>query len=98
MKTFGILAAAAVLGAPALASATPAPDAATQVTVRYGDLDLNRRSDDRVLLHRIRDAALEACGASPFSIADYRWAVRRSACYRSNVRRAAAEAGLSPPS
>jgi UrcA family protein len=97
MKTIGILAVAAVLAAPTLASATPAPNGSVQVSVRYSDLDLNRRGDDQILLHRIRDAALEACGASQFSVPDYRWAVRRSACYRSNVRRAAAEVGLVAP-
>ena len=37
------------------------------------------------MLGRIGDAALEACGASTFSLPEYRAAVRRSDCYRGGV-------------
>jgi UrcA family protein len=80
------------LAAPTLATAA-AGDPSTAVAVRYGDLDLNRTSDARVLLDRIKDAALDACGADRSSLREYRFAVQRSACYRAGVTHAVAELG-----
>ncbi len=90
MKTF-VIAAAALFAAPMLAHAQPlASDQPTAVAVRYQDLDLNRRADAHVVLGRISDAALEACGASSFSLPDYRASVQRSDCFRRGVQQAVA--------
>jgi UrcA family protein len=77
----------------ALATAMAAPvamasDSPSVVPVAYGDLNLSSPHDSAVLLHRLREAALEACGASDFSVADYRRSVERSACYRESMDRA----------
>lgn len=65
----------------ALAIATPgiARDVAgitTQVRVK-------RVANVRTMERRLQAAALEACGASDFSFAEYRAAVAKSDCYRS---------------
>ena len=95
MKTL-TLAVAAGLTAMSLqvAQAQPASDTTPQVAVRYGDLDLSRAGDAKVLLHRLQSAALQACGASDFSLAPYRDAVQRSACYRQGLARAVDTVGL----
>ncbi len=74
--------------APALA-ASPG----TAVPVAYGDLDLGNQADAAVLLGRLRHAAMQACGASDFSVPDYRWAVARSACFRHSLERAVQTVG-----
>lgn len=93
------LALAAAVAAPSVAQVSEA-DAAraienlpTSVAVKYGDLDLNSQQGSATMLQRIRDAALEACGASSFSVQDYRWATQRSACYRRGVDHAVAQLG-----
>ena len=70
------------------AAEAAAAGAQTTIAVRYGDLDLNRPSDARILYHRLQTAALQACGASDFSVAPYRDAVQRSACYRDGLAQA----------
>lgn len=64
-----------------------------QVSIKVGDLDLNSQDGSAAMLQRIRDAALQACGASSFSLPDYRWAVKRSDCYRMSMGRAVADLG-----
>ena len=61
-----------------------------QVTVKTRDLDLSSPAGATTMLQRIRNAALEACGASSFSVPDYRWAMKRSTCYHSSVGQAVA--------
>jgi UrcA family protein len=61
-----------------------------QVAVKFGDLNLATQNGADAMLQRISHAALEACGASSFSIPDYRWATKRSGCYRGSVDRAVA--------
>lgn len=63
----------------------------TQVAIRFGDLDLASQQGSAAMLQRISHAALEACGASGFSVPDYRWATRHSGCYRSSMDRAVAD-------
>ena len=84
------LAAAARAQSPEADAAAEAynADASTAVAVHYGDLDLSRASGARTLYHRLQAAALEACGASEFSVAPYRDAVRGSACYRQGLDQA----------
>ena|SRR5579875_2096896 len=85
------LLAAALLATPFAAQAQAlASDQPTAVAVTARDLDLNNPSDANRMLGRLGDAALEACGASPFSLPQYRDAVRRSDCYRNGVDQAVA--------
>jgi UrcA family protein len=67
-----------------------------QVAIRFGDLDLASQQGSATMLQRISHAALEACGASSFSVPDYRWAMKNSACYRGSMDRAVAK--LATPS
>ena len=86
-----LIAAAAVLAAPVFASAQQlASNQPTTVAVHFQDLDLANRVDADTLLRRIGDAALEACGASSFSLPDYRAAVQHSDCYLSGIDQAVA--------
>ncbi|MHB8283380.1 MAG: UrcA family protein [Caulobacteraceae bacterium] len=90
MKTLTLLTLAA-LALPALAHATPSADLTSDtahVKVSFSDLNLDRTRDASVLLERVQTAALESCGASTFSLPDYRDAVQRSACYRAGVAQA----------
>ena len=90
MKTLTLLALAAALTIPALAHASSlgaAPET-THVKVSFDDLNLDRGRDAAVLLGRVQTAALESCGASSFSLPDYRDAVQHSTCYRAGVAEA----------
>lgn len=64
-----------------------------RVAVRTHDLDLNSQAGSAVMLQRISRAAQQACGASSFSVPDYRWAIKRSDCYRNSMDRAVADLG-----
>lgn len=75
------------------APAAVASDRQDAVRVVYRDLDLTSPRDSAVLLRRLRAAALTACGASDFSVPDYRRAVEHSACYRDSMDRAVAAVG-----
>lgn len=64
----------------ALAIATPGiarggEGITTQVRVK-------RVADTRTMERRLRDAAIEACGGSDFSFAEYRAAIAKSDCYK----------------
>ena len=65
----------------------------TAVAVKYSDLDLGSRQGSVVMLGRLHEAALNACGSSEFSVPDYRRAVERSDCYRESMDRAVADVG-----
>ena len=69
------------LSAPAIA----AGDEATMVKVRHVDTAVQTRADADQLLGRLGTAAMEACGASGFSLSQYQRAVRGSACWRSSM-------------
>ena len=62
-----------------------------KVAVRTHDLDLNSQAGSATMLQRISRAAQEACGASSFSVPDYRWATKRSDCYHDSMGRAVAD-------
>jgi UrcA family protein len=80
------LAAAAPLAMPAHA------DRPTAVEVRFNDLDLNQPSDAAIMLGRLDQAAMQACGASPFaSLREYRLSIRWSRCYADGMSRAISE-------
>jgi UrcA family protein len=63
----------------------------TAVAVKYGDLDLSTRQGSVVMLGRLHEAALNACGANEFSFAEYRRAVAQSACFENSMTRAVAD-------
>jgi UrcA family protein len=86
-----------ILFALALAAATPAAmpayaDGPAAVGVRFSDLNLNQPTDAAIMLDRLDQAAMQACGAFPFSsLREYRVAVRGSQCFTRSLSRAVAE-------
>jgi UrcA family protein len=79
--------AAPVFGhASALSNQQPA-----SVRLRYHAESLETSKAAADMLRRIDGAALEACGASDFSLKMYRDTVQASACYRKGVSQAVAE-------
>ena len=76
-----------------LASATSEDH--VSVTVRYHDGGLDRPREAAQMLRRIDSAALEACGAAPGSLREYREAVGKSACHEDGVSRAVADLNIS---
>ena len=85
MRTLATCALALVLAAPMVGHAASPSDTVTSIGVRYGDLNLSRPRDAAVMVHRLQSAALQACGASDFSLPEYRDAVRRSTCYTAGI-------------
>jgi len=65
--------------------AGPVGSETTEIHLRYHRQDLASPSAARRLLVRIGDAALEACGASAFSLAEFKIATRDSQCWRKAV-------------
>ena len=90
MKRLMASALAFCLTVPIAGAAMAHSDAATQVPVRYGDLDVSGASGAAVMLQRIDDAATEACGAPWGSLREYRLSVQRSTCHRQSMERAVA--------
>ena len=88
MKRLAIAALALSLVAPAVGQAAQAGNEGTSVRVSYGDLNLTSSKDAALVLERLRTAALGACGASDFSLKDYRESVKRSGCYTASLDRA----------
>ena len=70
------------LATPLLAASN---DEATAVAVRQVNLPAETSVQAQRLLGRLSDAAMEACGASSFSVMQYRQAVRGSACWRTSM-------------
>ena len=58
---------------------------ATPIRVRYSQGELTNPAAARHLLKRIGDAALESCGASTFSVAEVKTAIRASRCWKDAV-------------
>jgi UrcA family protein len=63
------------------------------VPVTYGDLDLSSPDGAQVMLHRLHEAALNACGADDGSVTPYKWAIHRSNCYHRSMDQAVADLG-----
>ena len=61
--------------------ATPPGLVTTEIRVRYDQRDLTSPAAAHRLLRRIRDAALESCGASPFSLPEFKAATVASRCW-----------------
>lgn len=94
----GILAAACVGVGLVASSASAAPSAGggtadSPVTVRipFRKADTDSPASARRLFGRIDEAAMEVCGASPFSFAEVRRTVRQSDCWRRSVSAAVAQ-------
>ena len=88
-----ILAVSCALATAMAAPAAMASDSPAVVRVAYGDLNLSSPHDSAVMLRRLHEAALEACGASSFSVPDYRRAIEHTACYRDSMDRAVSAVG-----
>jgi UrcA family protein len=71
----------------------PTGSETTEIRLRYDRRDLTSPAAARRLLVRIGDAALEACGASPFSLAEFKIATRSSRCWRDAVDRTVSRIG-----
>jgi len=54
----------------------------TEIRVRYERRELSSPAAARRLLRRIGDAALDACGVSSFSLAEFKTATVGSRCWR----------------
>lgn len=67
------------------ASVQAANEEPTAIAVRHIDPALGSAREAKVLLNRLSNAAMEACGASSFSVAQYRQAVHDSACWRTSM-------------
>jgi len=77
-------------------SAFPAAarDADEVVTVRLRHVvEPGSTAEAEHLLNRIEAAQAEACGATTFSLAEYRQAIRRGPCWREGVARTVAAVG-----
>jgi UrcA family protein len=68
--------------------AAPTGLVTTEIRVRYDHRDLTSPAAARHLLRRIRDAALESCGASPFSLPEFKAATLASRCWSDAVENA----------
>jgi UrcA family protein len=65
--------------------AEPTGSETAEIRLRYDRRDLTSPAAAHRLLVRIGDAALVACGASPFSLAEFKMATRSSRCWRAAV-------------
>jgi UrcA family protein len=72
-------------GAASESLAAPEGWGTNAITVRYNRMELTSAGGARNLLKRIGDAALESCGASPFSLAEFKAATEQSRCWRAAV-------------
>ena len=70
-----------VLAGPVLA----ANEDATAVAVRHVNLAPETGTQANQLLSALSKGAMEACGASSFSLSEYRQAVRHSACWLTSM-------------
>ena len=63
---FLLIASATFLTANAQAQDSTPRTKAIQISVAYGDLDLDKPADARILFSRLEEAAKRACGPKPF--------------------------------
>jgi UrcA family protein len=75
--------------------ASPVGQESSIIRVRYNRTDLTSNAGARNLLKRIGNAALESCGASSFSLADFKAATEQSRCWRAAVDDAVRSIGSS---
>lgn len=81
----GLALAVAALSAPALAAGQGTPDVTHSVALRGVDLHPASPAAARHLLRKIDEAALDACGGSPFSLRETRDAIEASSCWKDAV-------------
>lgn len=86
-----LICALALATCPAIATAASPDEADPAITVSYGDLDLGRHHDAKVLLGRIDDAAMQVCGADAHNNSAEWFRVRRSACFAETMAKAVAQ-------
>jgi UrcA family protein len=60
----------------------------TEIKLRYEPRELTSPAGARRLLRRIGDAALESCGASSFSLAEFKTITVESQCWKDAVEAA----------
>lgn len=93
----GVLAAAAVAASPVLVSRDDDQDragtATTAVVAHHIDRHPVTVRAAKVALQRLGDAAMEACGASSFSLREVQADVRASPCWRRSMADAVARIG-----
>jgi UrcA family protein len=65
--------------------AAPVGFETSAIRVRYNRTELTSSAGVHNLLKRIRNAALESCGASPFSLAEFKAATEQSQCWKAAV-------------
>jgi UrcA family protein len=65
--------------------AAPTGSETAEIRVRYDQRDLTSPAAAHRLLRRIGEAALESCGASSFSLPEFKAATVASRCYRDAV-------------
>lgn len=80
-----LLAALAFIAAQTSVASAAEDEAPAHLTVRFAASDLRDQSAARHLLARIGDAALDVCGASPFSLPELQHLVRASSCWHDAV-------------
>jgi UrcA family protein len=91
MKTVVMAALGLACIAGAACASDPLSSDTTVVRVGFDASSLATPRGAQNVLARLGDAALQACGAFPGSVRDYRLAVQRSACYRRKLDRAVAQ-------
>ena len=72
-------------GVASVGLAAPAGSETSAIRVRYSRTELTSTAGARNLLRRIGNAALESCGASPFSLTEFKAATEQSRCWRAAV-------------
>lgn len=72
-------------GTASVGLAAPARLETSTIRVRYNRTELISTAGARNLLKRIGNAALESCGASPFSLAEFKAVTEQSRCWRAAV-------------
>jgi UrcA family protein len=92
--TFSAIAAALWLGG-LFGSATAGTDLATTSVVRIRYLNVNPQTPASAMhtLNQLKDAAMEACGASAFSLSEHKAAVRASKCWHDSLADVVARLG-----
>jgi len=91
MRILAVGVMALALAAPMAVRAQSADENIPTARASYAGLDLSREQDAQLMLNRVNNAALQACGASQESFSEYQAAVQRSDCYQEGVSQAVAQ-------
>jgi UrcA family protein len=76
-------------------SASASADSSTTSVVTVHHVNVNPQTPSAAMhtLNQLKDAAMEACGASPFSLSEYKAAVRETRCWHDSVADVVARLG-----